>query len=130
MPQGGRPSIERSSRWRLIRSRINRLPPIQLNERVPLRQRTKEACLAPDIATSGPSMAKPPGDHIPLVGFVLTCGSTPMANKRPDYDAVFERRAKGRTTINRDALLFFEGRNEVHACFVRDVTNEGAGMRL
>jgi hypothetical protein len=56
-----------------------------------------------------------------------------MANQSefslPD-DAVFERRAKGRTTINRNALLFFEGRNKVDPCCVRDVTNDGAGIRL
>jgi hypothetical protein len=58
----------------------------------------------------------------------------PMANQSqaplPDDDAVFERRAKGRTTINRDALLFFEGREKVHPCCVGDVTNDGAGIRL
>jgi hypothetical protein len=57
-----------------------------------------------------------------------------LANKSqaslPDDDAVFERRAKGRTTINRDALLFFEGQEKVHPCRVRDVTNDGAGIRL
>jgi hypothetical protein len=39
-----------------------------------------------------------------------------------------ERRAGGRTTINRDVLMFFNG--NVHACCVRDVTNHGAGLRL
>jgi hypothetical protein len=39
-----------------------------------------------------------------------------------------ERRAGGRTTINRDVLMFFNG--DVHACCVRDVTNQGAGLRL
>jgi hypothetical protein len=39
-----------------------------------------------------------------------------------------ERRAVGRTTINRDVLIFFNG--SVHACCVRDVTNHGAGLRL
>jgi hypothetical protein len=39
-----------------------------------------------------------------------------------------ERRAVGRTTINRDVLMFFNG--SVHACCVRDVTNHGAGLRL
>jgi hypothetical protein len=57
-----------------------------------------------------------------------------MANQSqaplPDDDAVFERRAKGRTTINRHASLFFEGQNKVHPCCVRDVTNDGAGVRL
>ena len=41
-----------------------------------------------------------------------------------------ERRAVGRTTINRDVLMFFTGQDRVHACSVRDVTNHGAGLRL
>jgi hypothetical protein len=41
----------------------------------------------------------------------------------------FERRAVGRTTINRDVLMYFSGQDAVHAC-VRDVTNHGAGLRL
>jgi hypothetical protein len=45
---------------------------------------------------------------------------------RPDFD----RRALGRTTINRDVLTYFLGRDSVHACCVRDVTNHGAGLRL
>ena len=48
----------------------------------------------------------------------------------PDDDAVFERRAKARTAINREALLFFEGQDKVHPCCVRDVTNDGAGIHL
>ena len=48
----------------------------------------------------------------------------------PDDDIVFERRTKTRTTIKRDALLFFEGQNKVHPCCVRDATNDGAGIRL
>jgi len=39
-----------------------------------------------------------------------------------------ERRAVGRTTINRDVLMFFNG--NLHACCVHDVTNQGAGLRL
>jgi hypothetical protein len=39
-----------------------------------------------------------------------------------------ERRAVGRTTINRDVLMFFNG--NVHPCCVRNVTNHGAGLRL
>jgi hypothetical protein len=57
-----------------------------------------------------------------------------MANQNQaslwDDGAIFERRAKGRTTINRDALLLFEGRNKPHPCCVRDVTYDGAGIRL
>ena len=41
-----------------------------------------------------------------------------------------ERRATGRTRINRDALLFFHGQADVFACCVRDATNSGAGIRL
>jgi hypothetical protein len=39
-----------------------------------------------------------------------------------------ERRAVGRTTTNRDILMFVNG--SVHACCVRDVTNHGAGVKL
>jgi hypothetical protein len=42
----------------------------------------------------------------------------------------FERRAVGRTTINRDVLMFFTGQDRVHPCCVRDVTNFGACIRL
>jgi hypothetical protein len=42
----------------------------------------------------------------------------------------FERRAAGRTVINRDVLMYFLGQDDVHACCVRDVTNHGAGLRL
>ena len=41
-----------------------------------------------------------------------------------------ERRAVGRTTINRDVLMFFAGQEGVRACCVRNVTNHGAGLRL
>jgi hypothetical protein len=41
-----------------------------------------------------------------------------------------ERRAFGRTTINRGVLLYFAGREGVQACSVRDVTNRGAGIWL
>jgi hypothetical protein len=40
-----------------------------------------------------------------------------------------ERRSLGRTTINRDALMYFLGQEIVHACCVRNVTNHGAGLR-
>ncbi|MBR1153066.1 PilZ domain-containing protein [Bradyrhizobium sp. JYMT SZCCT0428] len=41
-----------------------------------------------------------------------------------------ERRAIGRTHINRGALLYFHGGAGVLPCCVRDVTNSGAGVRL
>ena len=44
--------------------------------------------------------------------------------------AGLERRAIGRTRINRSALLFFHGGAGVSPCCVRDVTNFGAGVRL
>jgi hypothetical protein len=42
----------------------------------------------------------------------------------------FERRAVGRTTINRGALMHFAGQEGVQACSVQNVTNHGAGIRL
>lgn len=41
-----------------------------------------------------------------------------------------ERRAIGRTRINRSAMLFFRGGAGVFPCCVCDVTNSGAGVRL
>lgn len=45
-----------------------------------------------------------------------------------DSETKIERRAFGRTTINRGALMYFTGREGVHACTVRDVTNHGGGI--
>ena len=41
-----------------------------------------------------------------------------------------ERRAVGRTMINRHGLMFFAGQTGVYGCCVRDVTHQGAGIRL
>jgi hypothetical protein len=41
-----------------------------------------------------------------------------------------ERRAIARTTISKNALLFFDERRGVFACHVRDLTNGGAGIQL
>jgi hypothetical protein len=41
-----------------------------------------------------------------------------------------ERRAIGRTQINRGVLMHFIGFDGVYGCCVRDVTNLGAGIRL
>jgi hypothetical protein len=49
-----------------------------------------------------------------------------LLRPRPDL----ERRAVARTTINRDVLMYFPGQDGVHPCCVRDVTNQGAGLRL
>ena len=49
-----------------------------------------------------------------------------ILNPRPSL----ERRAVGRTTINRGVLMDFSGQDGVHACCVRDVTNHGARLRL
>lgn len=54
--------------------------------------------------------------------------STLEATAQPRRD--FERRAVGRTTINRDVLMFFTGQDRVHECCVCNVTNHGAGLRL
>ena len=41
-----------------------------------------------------------------------------------------ERRAIGRTRINRSALLYFQGGAGFFPCCVRDATNSGASVRL
>ena len=40
-----------------------------------------------------------------------------------------DRRLFGRTKIAKGALLLFSARSGVQSCFVRDVTNVGAGIR-
>ena len=42
----------------------------------------------------------------------------------------FERRYVTRTTISKDALLFFDAQRGVLTCRVQDVTNSGAGIEL
>jgi hypothetical protein len=51
-------------------------------------------------------------------------------NEAIEQDDIFERRSMVRTTINRDALLFFSGQPDVFSCCVRDTTNNGASIRL
>jgi hypothetical protein len=41
-----------------------------------------------------------------------------------------ERRSVARTTISKDALLFFDAQRGVLTCRVQDVTNSGAGIEL
>jgi len=43
---------------------------------------------------------------------------------------MIERRSVGRTTISKNALLFFDAQRGVFTCGVRDITNGGAGIRL
>ena len=45
-------------------------------------------------------------------------------------ERAYERRAIGRTTINRGVLMYFKGQKGVQECNVRDVTNHGAGIRF
>ena len=75
-------------------------------------------------------MAKPSVDHIPNGGFVLLQLKPFIMSTPNEDDANSERRAKGRTTINRSAQIYFTGDDRVHSCSVRDVTNDGAGIRL
>ena len=41
-----------------------------------------------------------------------------------------ERRSVARTTITKDALLFFDAKRGVFTCRVQDITNSGAGIEL
>jgi hypothetical protein len=54
----------------------------------------------------------------------------PMLQEMQQSRRDVERRAVGRTTINRDVLMFFTGQDRVQRCCVRDVTNLGACIRL
>jgi hypothetical protein len=51
--------------------------------------------------------------------------STPHHVSSPD-DAYFERRPKKQTLIDGGALIFFTGKDALHACRVLDTTNDGA----
>jgi hypothetical protein len=80
---------------------------------------------------SGPTMAKPSVDHIPLRGFVFI-GQKSMSTLHGMVlqSPTDERRAVGRTMINRDVRMHYAGCDGIHACCVHDVTNLGAGIRL
>ena len=43
---------------------------------------------------------------------------------------VLDRRAMARTTINRDALIYFYGQSGPFSCCIRNATNIGAGIEL
>ena len=45
------------------------------------------------------------------------------------WESEFERRTINRTRISKGAILFFSARSGVHACLVRNVTDDGAGIR-
>jgi hypothetical protein len=50
---------------------------------------------------------------------------------RPDATPMLiDRRSIARTTISKDALLFFDAQRGVLTCRVQDVTNVGAGIEL
>jgi hypothetical protein len=48
---------------------------------------------------------------------------------RSEHD-IFERRSKKRYIINESAVIFFAGYAGVFSCFIRDITNDGTGLRL
>jgi hypothetical protein len=56
---------------------------------------------------------------------VYGSGSASATRRRTPQD-----RTDAHQCINRSALLFFTGRTGVYSCCVRDVTNQGAGIRL
>ena len=53
-----------------------------------------------------------------------------MLESLEPWNNEFERRSIARTRVTKGALLFFGARSGVHSCFVRDVTNVGAGVRI
>lgn len=44
------------------------------------------------------------------------------------WESAFERRSIGRAKIAKGAFLFFRAQSGVRTCFVKDVTNVGAGI--
>jgi len=69
--------------------------------------------------------------HAPAGGFVSQFGrANAEASGTIDPGRDTERRAVGRTTINRDALMYFAGREIVHASCLRNISDHGAGLRL
>jgi hypothetical protein len=73
-------------------------------------------------------VAKPSGDHIPL-GVLFSVKGLRVMFAQGRWDSAFERRSIGRTKIAKGALLFFSTQSGVRTCFVKDVTNVGAGIR-
>lgn len=63
----------------------------------------------------------PPGGN-PIACFV--------AGSNAGIRMEFERRSVARTTIAKDALLFFDAQRGVFTCRVQDITNSGAGIEL
>jgi hypothetical protein len=47
-----------------------------------------------------------------------------------EWESAFGRRSIGRTKIAKSTLLFFAGQVGVRSCFVRDITNVGAGLHV
>jgi hypothetical protein len=93
------------------------------------------------IALSAPDIAAPPirTQHGKAAGVILRsaalfphdkASNMPMLQEMLQSRRDVERRAVGRTTINRDVLMFFIGQDRFHPCCVRDVTNLGACIRL
>ena len=85
-------------------------------------------------------MASPPGYYSEVVGHLYPLGGFASLVRKPNSMPTLqeilqprrdiERRAVGRTTINRHVLIYFLGQDSVHACCVRDITNKGAGLGL
>jgi hypothetical protein len=65
----------------------------------------------------------PPGGN-PIACFL------PRAGVNAGIRMEFERRSVARTTITKDALLFFDAQRGVFTCRVQDITNSGAGIEL
>jgi hypothetical protein len=90
--------------------------------------RSRDRNIAPRSGHKG----KPSGD-LHSAGYIF---SREISSRMPTRQGIlqsrrdFERRSTGRTTINRGVLMHFTGQDGVQACIVRNVTNQGAGLRL
>jgi hypothetical protein len=94
---------------------------IKLNGRVSLPPTGRVAIvIALDIAPIRTHREKPPGDHIPLGGFLVIKVSRAMFDDTDHQgERAVERRSIGRTKILKGALLFLSDKTGVHPCTVR-----------
>ena len=67
---------------------------------------------------------------MPAAANALTSVSARAWRERLVIPMEFERRDVARTTISKDALLFFDAQRGVLTCRVQDATNSGAGIEL
>jgi hypothetical protein len=78
-----------------------------------------------DCLRRSPNMTAAPGAHPSFPALIW-----PDLARIDETPMELDRRSITRTTISKDALLFFDEQRGVLTCRVQDVTNVGAGIEL